>query len=148
MKKLFIILFILVGVFAFSQETIYYNSTPTLQWDAVTVDGEGNPILPEDTIQYDIYLWDTANGDITIQSIGNLTPFIITSTTQAILNFPYRANWAVAVRTVLTDGELNVEYSGLAYSTEEPPVTALAPFVYVPTLGTLPEPTGLRDSGN
>ena len=147
MKKLFIILLLLIGVFAFSQETIYYNSTPTLQWDAVVEDGEGNPFLPEDVVEYDVYLWDTAGGDIQIQPIGSLTHFILTTEIEALLNFSYRANWACAIRTVHTDGDSNISYSDLSYTTELPPVTATCPFVYVPISGTLPRPQGLRDSG-
>ncbi len=147
MKKIFIILFLLIGVFAFSQETIYYNSTPTLQWDAVTEDGEGNPFLPEDIIEYDIYLWDTAGGDITIQPIVNLTHFILTDQIETLLNFPYRANWACAIRVIHTDGDSNIVYSDLAYTVEDIPVTASGPFVYVPLSGTLLAPQGLRDSG-
>ena len=142
MKKLLIVIFLLVSVFAFSQEIIYYNSTPTLQWDAVTED-----VLPEDTVTYGVYLWDTALGDIQLQLIGDLTYFGMTSNTELLLSFPYRANWACAINTSLTDGEGNTVISELAYTTELPPVTETNPFVYAPNPSTLTAPTGLRDSG-
>jgi len=143
-KKLFVFLFLAVLVLGcISQEIIYYNSTPTLQWDAVTED-----VVPEDVISYGVYLWDTAGGDIELQAIGDLTFFGMTTSTELLLSFPYRANWAAAINATLTDGEGNVETSDLAYTTENIPVTATGPFVYVPSLdGMIPSPTGLRDSG-
>ena len=86
MKKLFVFLFLAVLVFGcISQEVIYYNSTPTLQWDAVTEN-----VLPEHTITYGVYLWDTAGGDICTQPIENLTFFGMTSATYGA-GLPLRA---------------------------------------------------------
>ena len=130
-----------------AQETIYYESTPTLMWDAVTTDADGNPFLPGDIIEYEVYLWDYSQGDPTVQPVTSLTYFGTVGVTEIGLTFPYRADWTVAVRTKHTDGGGNITYSGLAYSTvlED---TATGPFVYVPTLQWVPmDPTGLRDSG-
>jgi len=130
-----------------AQETIYYESTPTLMWDAVTTDADGNPFLPGDIIEYEVYLWDYSQGDPTVQPVEALTYFGTVAATEIPLSFPYRADWTVAVRTVHTDGGGNITYSGLAYSTvlED---TATGPFVYVPQLIWSPmDPTGLRDSG-
>ena len=143
MKKLFVFLFLAVLVLGcISQEIIYYNSTPTLQWDAVTED-----VVPEDVISYGVYLWDTAGGDIELQAIGDLTFFGMTTSTELLLSFPYRANWACAINTSLTDGEGNTIISDLSYTTQLPPVTAINPFVYAPNPSTLTAPTGLKDSG-
>ena len=147
-KLLFIILFALVLIWcAFGQEIIYYNSSPTLAWDAVTTDINGDIWLPEDTISYGIYIWDTALGDVTIQEISALTYIGATNTTEMELSFPYRSNWAAGVLVSVTDGEGNVVYSELAYSIEDAPITTPGPFVYAPNLPIVPRVLGLRDSG-
>ena len=130
-----------------AQETVYYESTPTLAWDAVTADSDGNPFLPGDTVEYEVYLWDYAGGDPTVQPVTALTYFGVTELTELALSFPYRSDWVVAVRTQHTDGGGTVTYSGLSYSTVAEDV-AVGPFVYVPQLQWVPmDPTGLRDTG-
>jgi len=113
----------------------------------VTQDSEGNPFLPGDTIEYEVYLWDHSQGDVTVQLVGALTLWETTALTQSVLTFPYRATWDVAVRTKHTDAGLNVVYSAFGYSTvlED---TATGPFSYVPLLIWIPlAPSALRDSG-
>ena len=130
-----------------AQETVYYESTPTLAWDAVTSDADGNPFLPGDTVEYEVYLWDYDGGDPTVQLLTALTYYGVTAATELQLAFPYRASWVVAVRTRHTDGGATVTYSGLAYSTVIGD-TATGPFAYIPVLIWLPSrPVGLRDTG-
>lgn len=148
MKRLLIAaLLIAVALGCAAQETIYYESTPTLAWDAVTTDSEGNPFLAGDVVEYEVYLWDYSQGDPTVQPVTALTYFGVTELTELALSFPYRSDWVVAVRVQHTDGGGTVTYSGLAYSTVQEDV-AVSPFVYVPTLIWAPmDPTGLRDTG-
>jgi len=147
MKKMVIVALFFVAAIGFAQETIFYESTPTLEWDAVTTDSDGNPFLPADTVEYEVYLWDAANGDVTVQIPSALTLFETTAATSSLLSFPYRATWECAVRVRHTDGGSNITYSDFGYSVVAED-TATGPFVYVPTLIWLPmPPAGLRDSG-
>jgi hypothetical protein len=149
MKKLLItaLLAIVVLGCATAQDAVYYESTPTLMWDAVTTDSDGNPFLPGDTVEYEVYLWDMANGDVTTQLVADLTLYETTTLTESVLSFPYRAEWVCAVRVRHTDGGGTVSYSELGYSTVVEDV-ALSPFSYVPILIFVPmQPSGLRDSG-
>jgi len=141
------ILLMLVAVACLGQSAIVYNSTPTLEWNAVTTDAAGNPLLPEDAVAYNVFIWDTAHGLISSQPISALTFVATTSATSRVLSFPYRANWAAAVQAQVTDGEGIVSLGALAYSTDLMPITASGPFVYVPRGSTPPRPVGLRDSG-
>jgi len=132
--------FLLLAFVAFAQNTIYYNSSPTLLWD---------PVLPElagDVIEYEVYLWDMANGDPLIQPITAFISFGTTALTQIPLTFTYRAEWAVAVRTKLTDGGANVGYSALSHSVVSEDAGG-SPFYYVPLSGLPLAPASLRDSG-
>lgn len=148
MKKiLFVFLFVLLAFSVSAQTLIYYNSTPTLAWDAVTTDLDGNALLDEDVVTYSVYVYDTALGNIEEQTVGNLTFVGSTTEPELQLSFDYRSNWAAAVMVTIQDGDGNITYSDLAYTTEEPPVTETAPFVYAPNLSTVPSVTGLRDSG-
>jgi hypothetical protein len=103
--------------------------------------------LPEDTVEYEVYVWDSGNGDVTTQTVDALTLLGTVSVTELQLSFPYRAEWVAAVRVKHTDGGGNVVYSELSYSTVLEDV-AISPFAYVPVLTWVPSPPGnLRDSG-
>jgi len=135
-----------VAALAVGQQ-VYYESTPTLEWEPVTTDSDGNPFLAGDTVEYEVLIWDMAQGDVTLQPASELSPIGTVSTTELQLSFPYRSEWAVAVRTVHTDSGGNVTMSDLAYSTVEED-TASGPFWYSPVLTWIPQrPSGLRDSG-
>lgn len=147
MKRIAILALLLVAAVAWSQDTIYYESTPTLEWDAVTTDSDGNPFLPTDTVEYEVYLWDMAGGDPTVQPITAFTLYETTAALSSLLAFDYRTEWACIVRVKHTDGGANVTYSDAAYSVVLE-ATATGPFVYSPVLTWLPlAPTALRDSG-
>lgn len=147
MKKLILLILLLMPIMAFSQTEIKYNSTPTIQWDYSDVDENGDPWLPEDIITFEVYLWDTAQGEITEQPLSNLNYFGTTALKEMQLSFTNRYNWAVAVRSRVTDGAGNTTESDLAYSTVSEDSNSL-PFVYAPNLiPALPKPTLLQDSG-
>ena len=147
MKRL-LVFALLVGLVAcVSAQDVFYETNPTLMWDAVTLDDQGNPFLPTDVIEYEVYLFDHSLGDVTVQPVASLTLFELTALTESVLTFPYRATWDVAVRTRHTDAGANVVYSAFGYSTvlED---TAVGPFSYVPLLIWIPlAPSALRDSG-
>jgi hypothetical protein len=146
MRRLLILALLLVATIAVSQQ-VYYESTPTLEWDAVTTDTDGNAFLPGDTVEYEVLSWDMAQGDITLQPVAALSSLGTTTALSMQLSFPYRSEWAVAVRTQHTDGGGNVTLSDPAYSVVEVD-TASGPFWYTPVLTWIPQrPTGLRDSG-
>ena len=128
-------------------QQIFYELTPTLEWEPVVTDSNGDPFLAGDTVEYQVYTWDMAQGDITLQDVSTLRLIGTTDQTALQLSFPYRTEWAAAVRTKHTDAGGTVTYSPLAYSTVEADV-ASSPFWYSPVLIWLPaRPGGLRDSG-
>ena len=150
MKKILVSIFLLIAFLACAtaQSEIVYNSTPILKWDYSEFDENGDLWLPEDIISFEVYLWNTANGDITAQPIENLDYFGTTLNHEIILSFTNRYNWAVAVRARVTDGAGNTRESEIAYSTVSED-SNLNPFVYAPNSLplTLPKPTLLQDSG-
>lgn len=149
MKRLFLLFAVCFGlVFSVAaQSQILYSNTPTFLWDAVTTDVNGDPFLPEDVVSYNVYIWDSANGNIAAQPISALTFLSNTASTQLQLSFPYRANWVVAVAAKLITGASVETVGPIAYSTEAIPTTAIGPFVYVPQTLIVPKLRGLRDSG-
>jgi len=148
MKKIFSIgLFLLfIGVLACGQ-SVYYKNEATLQWDAVTVDAAGNPLLPTDTLTYEVYIYDYNAGVADPQSIGELTFIAGTPLLEQLIVFPYRTTWAAGVRTKLVDSGETTTYSPIAwcYIPEDADVTS-GPFLYSP-YGTPAKPLGLRDLG-
>jgi hypothetical protein len=146
MKKLVFILLavLLVSCSTFAQEILYRDSA-TLQWDAITTDANGDPLLPEDTVEYEVYIYDSA---LTIddQNVANLIAIGTTSLTEQLITFPSRRNWYAGVRAKLTDGSGYVTYSEIAWSYEEVPTVAVGPFVYQPLASVPEKPQGLRDS--
>jgi len=146
MRRILLLTILFIAAIGWAQ-TVYYESTPTLEWAQVTTDSEGNPFLAGDIISYEVYVWDMADGDVTTQPIAALTLVGTTVETLLQLAFDYRSEWAAAVRTVHTDGGGNVTNSDLAYSVTEVD-TLSGPFWFSPVLTWVPmRPTGLRDSG-
>lgn len=139
MKNIFIVFFLFVCFFGFSQEVLYRTSA-TLQWNDVTTDASGDPLLPTDIVTYDIYMYDSAVG-IPIQIfMGN------TANNELELIFPERKTWIAGVRTRIEQGDGTIGYSVISWS-NDPLVVETAPFVYAPLLSTEPEqPRGLSDS--
>jgi len=150
MKKiLLIILLALIPSFVYAQVEILYNANPNLSWDSINEFSNGDPFLPEDIVSYEVFLWNTAMGNIEEQEIENLIYFGTTLNKQITLAFPNRYNWAAAVRVRVTDITGETVVSGLAYTTNTEDVAAL-PFTYTPDLEMILEllkVTNLKDSG-
>ena len=147
MKKVFLVLLMLfiVALTACGQ-TVYYKNEATLQWDAVTVDASGNPLLPTDTLIYEVYIYDYNLGVATPQSTSELTFITGTPLLEQLIVFPYRTTWAAGVRTKLVDSGETTTYSVIAWSyiPEDADVVS-GPFLYSP-FGTPAKPADLRDS--
>ena len=147
MKKILILLLLLLPSFLYSQTTIFYKLNPVLSWDTPAGYENGDPFLPEDIISYEVFLWNTALGDIEDQAIENLNYFGTTLNNEITLSFPNRYNWAAAVRIRITDGDENTVVSDLAYTTNAEDVANL-PFIYAPDIpAILQKLQNLRDSG-
>ena len=148
MKKIcLLVLFVLfLGSLAFGQ-SVYYKNEATLQWDAVTVDAAGNPLLTTDTLTYEVYIYDYNLGVADPQSTGDLTFITGTPLLEQLIVFPYRTTWAAGVRTKLVDSGETTTYSVIAwrYIPEDADVVS-GPFLYSP-FGTPDKPEDLRDSG-
>ena len=147
MKKLLVVgLFVLVAM-SLSCQTIYYKSQATLQWDAVTLDADGNPFLPTDVVRYEVYIYDYVTGVVDPQNVAQLQYMGVTALLEQLIVFPYRTTWAAGVRVKLTDAGANVSYSPIAWSYIVADAdVVLGPFVYSP-LGGPAKPQGLQDSG-
>lgn len=147
MKKLFVLFVLLVGVLScVTAQTIYYRNQATLQWDAVTVDAEGEPFLPTDVVEYEVYIYDHIVGVADPQNVTLLTSVGTTAAVEQLIVFPYRTTWAAGVRTKVTDAGANVVHSPLAWSYVSTDAGVAGPFLYVPS-PTLRAPLNLRDSG-
>ena len=148
MKKVFLVLLMLfiVALTACGQ-TVYYKNEATLQWDAVMTDADGNPLLPTDTLTYEVYIYDYNAGVVDPQSTAELTFIDEVVALEKLIVFPHRTTWAAGVRTKLIDGDANITCSPLAWSyiTEDADVVS-GPFLYSP-FGTPAKPEDLRDSG-
>lgn len=147
MKRALLILaaLALVACVGGAQE-ILYRDQATLMWDAVTADSNGDPLLPEDVLEYEVFIYDSAL-TINDQIIANLLFVGTTSATELLIVFPERRNWYAGVRTKITTGEPITSYSAIAWSYDVAAV-ALLPFLYQPLGGVTPAvPDNLRDSG-
>ena len=147
MKRALLILaaLALVACVGGTQE-ILYRDQATLMWDAVTADSAGDPLLPEDVVEYEVYIYDSA-ATINDQIIANLLFVGTTSATELLIVFAERRNWYAGVRTKITTGEPLTSFSALAWSYDAEAV-AVSPFVYQPLGGVTPAvPDNLRDSG-
>ena len=142
---LFLLALALVACVGGTQEIIYRDQA-TLMWDAVTADSNGDPLLPEDVLAYEVFIYDSAT-TINDQIIANLIYIGETSASELLIVFPERRNWYAGVRTRITTGEPCVSFSAIAWSYDAEAVAVL-PFVYQPLGGAVPQaPDNLRDSG-
>lgn len=154
MKRLALlsIMAVLVTACAFAQ-VVLYQDTATLEWDAITTDSNGDPLLPGDTVSYDVYIYDNNAPPADVQDIALLTYYGTTSDTSMLILFPDRREWVVGVRGTITDGGGNTgDPSRVAWSLISGDVdiaTMGGPFYYAPLVPTAQPsaPTNLRDSG-
>lgn len=147
MKRFLVVALLALMVLACaSAQTVYYRDQATLQWDPVEVDAAGDPFLPTDVVEYEIFIYDYIAGVADPQSIAELTYIDTTEAAEMLIVFPYRTTWAAGGRTKMTDAGSNVEYSGLAWSYIPTDAGPDGPFLYVP-FPTLRSLLGLRDGG-
>lgn len=147
MKRLLsVVLFALVLLATAGAQQIYYQNQATLEWDAVTTDLGGVPLLPTDVVEYQVYMYDRYTGVANPQDPTQLTYVGATAATELLIVFPYRTEWAVGVRARVTDAGANIRYSGISWSDVAADTESGVPFWYVP-YSTPSRPAGLRDSG-
>lgn len=148
MKRLLAGVLMLVALAACGQ-TVLYRTSGVLEWDAVTT-YEGRPLLPGDSVAYEVYFYDSIIGVADPQNVALLTLMGTTSVAQLAFTMPYRTWWAAGVRTRMVDGGGTLIYSSIAWSyLAEDADPVLGPFVYAPDGQTAPlqKPKTLRDSG-
>lgn len=147
MKRFLIVALLVLMVLACaSAQTVYYRDQATLQWDPVDVDAAGDPFLPTDVVEYEIYIYDYIAGVIDPQNPAELMHVGTTNIAEILIVFPYRTTWAAGGRTKVTDAGSNVEYSAFAWSYIPTDAGPDGPFLYVP-FPTLRSLLGLRDGG-
>ena len=147
MKKALLVLLLVLGIVTCaSAQMVFYQDEATLLWDPVTTDAQGDPLLPTDVVEYEIYIYDYVEGVVDDQDVAQLTYMGTTSATELLIVFPYRTRWVAGGRTKVTDEGGNVDYSLLAWSTNVVDTGPDGPFLYSP-LPRVPSLTGLRDSG-
>jgi hypothetical protein len=147
MKKILLVLLLALGITTcVGAQMVFYQDQATLLWDPVTTDASGDPLLPMDTVEYEIYIYDYVAGVLDDQDPAQLTYVGITSDTQLLIVFPYRTRWVAGGRCKVTDEGGNVDYSLFAWSTNVIDTGPDGPFLYVP-LPRVPALGGLRDSG-
>ena len=144
-RSILILTLIAVATLGCAQDIIYRDQA-TLMWDAVTTDSNGDPLLPEDVLEYEVFIYDSAL-TINDQIVTNLIAVGTTSATELLVVFPERKNWYAGVRTKVTTGEPVTSFSAIAWSYDAG-VVATVPFLYQPLGGAVPAvPANLRDSG-
>jgi len=147
MKRFALVLVLMFFALAAQCQTVVYKSQATLQWDAVTVDSAGQPLLPTDTVTYQVYIYNYTLGVADPQNVALLTYIDTTTALEQLIVFPSRAVWAAGVRVRLSDAGGNVSYSPIAWSYVVADADVVAgPFVYSPS-GLPGKPPRLRDKG-
>lgn len=147
-KVLFLFLFAFV-VGSLAAQVVVYEDTAELEWDAVTVDENGDPLLPGDVVDYEVYYYDRNNPPVDVQDVAQLNLAGSTATTSFTITFPERREWVVGVRATITDGGGTAGTpSSVAWSNIEEDVdvaTMGGPFFYTPLVQSLNAPDNLRD---
>ena len=140
-----VILFSSIMLACYGQPTIVYTDKPILSWDEITTDDTGHPLLPEDHVDYLVYIWDESKGTIADQLVSALTPVGTATINEMPLVFPYKGKWSGAVRARLTNARGDIFLAPMAYTTDPAPVTAPGPFVYAPTNWILQKVQNLKN---
>ena len=147
MRKVLSVALFLVVAFAACGQNVVYKDSATLQWDVVATDANGDPLLPTDVVEYEVYIYDYTVGVANPQDTAQLTYIGITGALEQLVTFPHRTGWAAGVRAMVTDSGANVNYSLIAWSYIPADADLVSgPFIYSP-LGTPAQPLGLQDSG-
>jgi len=145
-KRLIFLTALVLVACALTAQTVYYQDEATLAWDPVLLDAQGTPWLSSDTVEYEVYVYDTGSGTPDPAVLTGWQYVGVTSTCELLMVFGYRTEWAAAVRVKVTDAGSNTSYSILAWSGNAADTQGGVPFFYSP-LPLLPSPAGLRDSG-
>jgi len=154
MKRILLILtaIALVACVGGAQEILYQDQA-TLQWDPITADANGDPLLTGDVVTYEVYYYDANSPPTDVQDTAQLTYAGNTTLTELVVTWSVRREWVVGVRGYITDGGGNSgDPSLIAWSNvlEDVDVATMGgPFIYVPLAPTLSPaaPDNLRDSG-
>jgi hypothetical protein len=112
-----------------------------LVWNPITVDASGNPLVPGDTITYEVFF----NRSPFI--VGNQVSLGIVTTNEATINLSSlpRGYYYVGVQSIGTDAQGVVTRSATSWSNDTVAVNPLARFAYLVTGGLLlSPPVGLR----
>lgn len=133
-----------VALFA-SAQVVVYEDTAELAWNAPT-----ETLLPGDVVSYEVYYYDYSNPVIDNQNIAELIFAGATENETLTITFTDRKEWAVGVRSIVTDGGGTSGIpSILAWSINEGDVDTVAmggPFYYTPLiLGQASSPDSLKD---
>lgn len=154
MKRIAIIGLLLAAVAACAfTQVVLYQDNATLEWDAITTDAVGDPLLPDDVVTYDVYIYDNNAPPTDVQDVAQLTYYGSTTDLQMVIAFPDRREWVVGVRGTITDGGGNTgSPSRIAWSLIAGDVdiaTMGGPFYYAPLApaGQPASPINLRDMG-
>jgi len=127
MKKIAILL-ILLAPLLMGQDIIYTNSA-TIEWDAVTTLGNGDPLPAGWTVEYEVFISDPET------SIGMITA------TEIDIPVTWNTHRYVGVRAVMNDGT-TLHYSDINWSNVNGAETP-DPFLLVSVQGPA-VPLGLR----
>ena len=134
MKKLFIIGLMLILTMGCWGIDIFRGTEQTPTWFAVTEMDDGTPVSPTDSISYEIYMSPVADPDNpSVPNPQDVSQHIFVGSTVA-LDFTVAVPqdgicYAIAIRTVLIDEDLETHYSGLNWSFENGEWTP-NPFLY------------------
>lgn len=128
---------LLVALFV-SGQVVVYEDDARIEWEPTTRydDGLSITFLPGDVLQYEVYYYDVDNPVIDNQDIAQLQYAGATTNTEYDFTFPDRRQWAVGVRSHITDGGgTSGPYSLIGWSNTEEAVNVAVmggPFIFVP----------------
>jgi len=150
MKRLiFLLVAVLVAVACIAQpadvDIVYSGMIPQIVvWDEVTTDSSGDPILPTDTITYEVFFAKSPLVEADAVSLGVVTLPEATVDFSALT----RGYYYVGVRTIGETAEGAIEYSSIAWSNDLMAVDPTSRFAYlVPGVLFPAAPVGLRTVG-
>lgn len=126
-------------------DVVYSGMIPQIVvWEEVTVDADGNPILPEDTITYEVFYAPSPFAAGQEMSIAVVTLPEATVDLSALA----RGYYYIGVRSIGETAEGVVEYSDIAWSNDPVAVDPTLPFAYLVAGPLYPaRPTGLQTVG-
>lgn len=149
MKKvwtLFIITWILFAILAVKvaiAQTWVTANQATIAWDAVTVNSDGDPLPPGETMEYVVYL---ANA-VTDLNKANPTEVATTSTLSQVITLNVEGQFFVGVRSVRKAGDGTVLGQSIIIWSDNPAYVLGGQTFGIRYFKSPAAPTGLRPSG-